>query len=505
MCSIFGYECSDMGLSNRLTTLSVHNNLTVESGATSIAGTTTSINTNELEVKDNAIILNKGVYGSAIDTPSGLILEGNTNYNSILKTGNNFYFLNNSSLPDFKSVNLLTNARSNLYASNLNLNSLDVSKLLMTDSNKNLVSSTLSLDDIVKTNADQDVGGVKNFTGTVNCNTLNATNLIVTNTLTANNTDIKDPIVTLAFGNTGNVINTGLVGTYVQSSVTKYAGLMRYANDSKFYLIDQDVLPTVSTNLSTSSRASLVCGNLFSTSLNITGATATPMSISNVCTLSNGTLMTYPADNGNSAESVVVRDVYGYIYASNLNLSGLTASKLVLTGANQDLVSSSLGISDIVQRSGDQSIDGKKTFTSAPAIKGITDGSEAAAGDVGEYKIAPWSFTTTSTNYWYDKATLNLTPGDWEFTLQTRFYQMGGGTAVTYVEAAISTTAGNTVADTTVGVNRLTGKCTGNGDSTFIIVTYRVNITTPTTYYGKVFTYNYNCLIEGSLSVRRMR
>lgn len=157
---------------------------------------------------------------------------------------------------------------------------------------------------------------------TVNCGTLNATNLTVTNQTVINNTDIKDPIVALSHGNTSDVVNSGILNSYV-SSGNKWAGLVRNAGDSKYYLVkDATTLPTTSTDISALTKADLTLGTLTAATVNATS-----------------------------------------IAASTMNLSGLTASRFMFADSAKNIATTSFGILDLVNTTIDQTIAGTKTFS----------------------------------------------------------------------------------------------------------------------------------------------
>lgn len=58
----------------------------------------------------------------------------------------------------------------------------------------------------------------------------------------------------------------------------------------------------------------------------------------------------------------------------------------------------------------------------AAVRKGATDGSDAAAGDIGEYLTASGSGVPLTNNVQATVATLNLTPGDWDVSGGVTFH-----------------------------------------------------------------------------------
>lgn len=517
----------------------------------------------------------------------------------------------------------------------------------------------------------------------VYCNTLTATNLTVSNQTTVNNTDIKDPIVTLAYGNNADVINSGLIHSYV-SSGSKWAGLMRYAGDGNFYLIkDTTSLPTVSTNISSLTRGDLIfnalttsaltnqiklgsstttiltapapsanrvytipdvksdasfimsssdqkiSGSLIFNSCSLTNTTnqltlgsgtttvltaptpsanrvytipdvksdasfimsagnpSTGQSISGNLSINNGfvasiagnnytsinsgmllssdgnvvnqfqttssilklTTNTFPTGPSNEIIDFAKTYINSYvpITATGLTLSNLTASKLVLTDASSNLVSSSIGATDLVLTSTDQTIAGSKTFSSpvisnasanqlvlgvtntltitAPMVsfvgariytipevgsnssfimnngnqtinntktfsspivqQGVTDGSSAATGKVGEYiESVVRTANTGATGGYRDATSISLTAGDWILYHTCNFYQLTAGSGSFLV--GISTTSGNSGTGLALGDNVMQETTTAIGFQSSSTVVWRRNITSTTTFYAKI-------------------
>jgi hypothetical protein len=73
----------------------------------------------------------------------------------------------------------------------------------------------------------------------------------------------------------------------------------------------------------------------------------------------------------------------------------------------------------------------------AASKQGVTDGSAAAAGDIGEYLTASGSVGLSSTAY-ANVATVSLTAGDWDVSGSVQFTAAGGATG-TNVLASVST------------------------------------------------------------------
>jgi hypothetical protein len=78
-----------------------------------------------------------------------------------------------------------------------------------------------------------------------------------------------------------------------------------------------------------------------------------------------------------------------------------------------------------------------------PNIVGVTNGSNAAAGSVGEYASNTTSGTSLTTSVAVNATSVSLTAGDWDVTGEVQ-YLPAGGTTVSTVNAGIGTTSATT-------------------------------------------------------------
>lgn len=142
-----------------------------------------------------------------------------------------------------------------------------------------------------------------------------------------------------------------------------------------------------------------------------------------------------------------------------------------------------------------QNVSFSKTF---PNI-GITNGSVASAGYVGEYTDVSTTFISVSTGT--NLTSLTLTAGEWDITGTVQLYGSSGSNAV---YGAINTTSGSVTG--VYGQNYvLAAAYNAGGTGVANISRYRVNITSTTTYYlnASLAGSSNNCL--GFMSARRMR
>jgi hypothetical protein len=154
-------------------------------------------------------------------------------------------------------------------------------------------------------------------------------------------------------------------------------------------------------------------------------------------------------------------------------------------------------------------LDGTNGITS-PGIIGVTDGSNATAGTVGEYitsSVTSFSSITNGTNY--NVTTISLTAGDWDVVGSVEF-NFSGTTNVTSIAAAISSTSATFGSAGTYFVF-------GSSNGGFLYGAYntqlgnipiqRFNITTTTTIYliaQSNFTVS-TAQARGSIRARRIR
>jgi hypothetical protein len=124
-----------------------------------------------------------------------------------------------------------------------------------------------------------------------------------------------------------------------------------------------------------------------------------------------------------------------------------------------------------------QSVADQLALMAAKAGVGVTDGSDAAAGQVGEYLTASSSGSVTpASGDVNDIATLPLTAGDWDVAGNVVFTPTAG---VTYAAASVSTVshALGPIATRTPGAGAATQMRIGTGGS------LRVSVAAPTTVY----------------------
>ena len=148
------------------------------------------------------------------------------------------------------------------------------------------------------------------------------------------------------------------------------------------------------------------------------------------------------------------------------------------------------------------------TGVSASTVNGVTDGSNAAAGKVGEYVSASrvvGSATALTTATPKTVTSISLTAGDWDVTA---IGAITGASTGTEFDVAISAND-NSMTGTVLGDSRAQTPTVSlaGADATLMIPQFRVNISTTTTYYlivQETFTLG-SPAAYGRISARRRR
>jgi hypothetical protein len=148
------------------------------------------------------------------------------------------------------------------------------------------------------------------------------------------------------------------------------------------------------------------------------------------------------------------------------------------------------------------------TMTGPTNLVGVTNGSNAAAGQVGEYRsqVIPVGSAIGVTNGTLATIfALSLTPGDWD--VWAEFWTNPSGNIIVVFSAMINTTqtAITSPSDGT-GISQLAGGLT-LGQSILPVVRVRQSLTATTTIYGLavVSFASGTCSVYGKLCARRVR
>ncbi|MFY7885620.1 MAG: beta strand repeat-containing protein [Dolichospermum sp.] len=317
-------------MTNRLTTLTVDKDLTVNSGNTVINGENTVINTTEVDVKDNAIVLNKGARG-VTSIPSGIILENKTDYTSLYNDGS-LYFLKSNTLPDFKTLNPTTATKADIYCGNINgnltISGLTADKILKSNSSGNIVSSSYGESDLVVNGTSQVINGSKTFMA----------NLVTYNAITNRNP--------FTINNISSDLNRLLFYSAPVSNPASQTELFSLSSDGN----------------NSFKRLTINTGG--TSELYLRGNSESGFSI-------------YTTNNADGLNF--------WSTAANSNIlklkNVLNPDRVLLTDSSNYVSSASFGSSDIVLTSGSQNIGGTKTFDqNIVASSGITTNSVESIG-----------------------------------------------------------------------------------------------------------------------------
>jgi len=136
------------------------------------------------------------------------------------------------------------------------------------------------------------------------------------------------------------------------------------------------------------------------------------------------------------------------------------------------------------------------------SIQGVTDGSNAAAGMVGEFLTATTGPTALGTNAWTGQVSLSLTAGDWEVWGAGQFGVSGGVTAL-----AVGVSATQSAQPAWFQGSSL-GGATGvqwTGTNTIDATRQRFNLTATTTIWVNAYQTNGTANVTTVIYARRVR
>lgn len=141
-----------------------------------------------------------------------------------------------------------------------------------------------------------------------------------------------------------------------------------------------------------------------------------------------------------------------------------------------------------------QTID--KSITTSK--NGVTDGSNASSGQIGEYVSAlnpnsPSADNCPASGNFGDLSSISLTAGDWSVSVMGQ--GQAGTSTPTDFSIGISSTSGNASDGLVIGNNRNFLQFNGASNVWGSIPNYRVSLTTTKTYYLK-----YRCSYSGGVA-----
>lgn len=185
------------------------------------------------------------------------------------------------------------------------------------------------------------------------------------------------------------------------------------------------------------------------------------------------------------------------------------SADISLTVGSTDSIASYAAI-DLANISSTQTLTNKTLTTptvNQPTINGVSNGSSAATGVVGEYVTSFQTLVNApATGVYGDLTSIALTAGDWDVFCQGEI-KLNGATA-TEVDYGVSVTAGNNTTGLVSGDNFFSPPLpTSTANTIMAIPIYLVNVSSSTTVYFKMFAvYSAgNPQFRGRISARRRR
>ena len=265
----------------------------------------------------------------------------------------------------------------------------------------------------------------------------------------------------------GNVTGTSVnpAGAFIANQNTLQAGATFYVSSGTVQSFTASTATV--TTLSTSSGT---VGNL-TVSTETVGASTISTATVTTLTASSGTVLNLTSSTG------TIRN----LTASAATVTTLTAS----SGTVANLYSStatigSLTVSTITANNQTIVISTNVAFSSGTyGIVGVTDGSSAAAGNVGEYVRSYGSGTSAVNGQFVNITSIALSAGDWDVSGNGLLYS-NGGTILPLEVLAISLYSGDTRTDHVQGDNTTNWAATGYTTSVTLggtIPSYRVLVT----------------------------
>ena len=162
---------------------------------------------------------------------------------------------------------------------------------------------------------------------------------------------------------------------------------------------------------------------------------------------------------------------------------------------------STLKVDNIVGTSGTSAPITLSGDTASVSITGVTDGSDASAGEVGEYKFTEISGASVSTSA-ANMGSLQLTAGDWDLGANILF----NGATASYMFCSLTSTSATQLSLDQQGVGRthvpiITSVGVGSGH-----IHIRADLSSTTTYYLVAETNSgTGAWFHGSIYARRVR
>lgn len=337
-------------------------NIGADGDIVNVAGNLNYIQSNNLEVKDSTITLNKGSVGTGTARGAGInfrdnnvdnqayIIVGGLGQNYNLKAPENNFILSTPILTQNSTV-LCSNGdqaingnftANSVNTPNVNLMLATPNKVVLTDAKSSLVSSSLSESDIATTTTTQTISGAKTFSA-----------------------DVK----------TNNLINTGLITSgavetsqYLKSNLFTINKFVMTDENKQLITVDQGLNDIVT-----------IAGNQ-----TITGAktfTANP-TISNPNAAAGTAELLFNQNGQNGYSMYYSGDATGLgIWNKTTNAPVILFRNSVTTNTNKLLKvdasgavgSSAYADSDLVLTSTDQTINGTKTFSNVPSVPGLSN------------------------------------------------------------------------------------------------------------------------------------
>lgn len=224
---------------------------------------------------------------------------------------------------------------------------------------------------------------------------------------------------------------------------------------------------------------------------NATASSASPTAIPMPSCSATGNALTWTSASGFGCAT-------GYAPLASPTFTGTPAAPTATLGTNTTQIATTAFVIA-------NAVTANSPTITTPNIVGVTNGSNATAGSVGELISATGTSTAITTTTATNATSISLTAGDWDVQSVIQ-YTPGSGATVTTVTTSVSTTSATQGSFPTVNV--MTGSFNNSLGSVGIASPIaRLNITSTTTVYavGLAIFSGGTCNFQGFIRARRVR
>lgn len=225
---------------------------------------------------------------------------------------------------------------------------------------------------------------------------------------------------------------------------------------------------------------------------NVTGSSASPTAVAMPSCSASGNALNYTSGTGWSCAT-------GYALLASPALTGTPTAPTATVGTNTAQIATTAFVLA-------NAITSSSPTITTPNIVGVTNGSNAATGSVGEYGTNATAGTSLTTAAPSNCTSISLTAGDWDVSGTVTFMPAGTTVPVAFL-AAISTTSATQPAGNSGAYQFLVASFATGQQAALNTPTVRISISATTTVYlvgTSTFTTS-TMTCSGFIRARRVR